>query len=300
MADMEKQLHELKKEIVEARNLVIKNDNLLKNLHADLKKVLDKQESFERRSWWTGAAAYFVFATLASTGAYLFATAKVKATTDELAAAHIARDKAEASEAQIKATQEASDQASKKALHVFERLAGDDEAQRSQALTDLSKLETKKLTTMEQRALEDKSRTLRAEAAKDALDSGKAALNRRDWRTADADLTKYMSLVTKVEDQAYLMVGTARHGLRNYKDAIEPLRTFLKNVPASKQGDYATVLLGEALTESGDLKGAVEVYRNGGNRYYTSSYGEVMRTRARRIEKQLKDTQKPANSAAPQ
>lgn len=292
MADMEKQLHELKKEIVEARNLVIKNDNLLKNLHADLKKVLDKQESFERRSWSTGATAYFIFAMLASTGAYVFATAKVKATTDELVGAHAARDKAEAAEAQIKTVQEASDQASKKALHVFERLAGDDESQRSQALNDLSKLETKKLTALEQRALEDKSKTLRLEAAKEALDSGRNALNRRDWKTADNDLTRYLTLSTKPEDQAYLMLGTARHALRNYKDAVEPLRTFLKNVPTSKQGDYATVLLGEALSESGDLKGSVEVYRNGGNRY-VSPYGEVMRTRARRIEKQLKDAQKP-------
>src|SRR4051812_11829906 len=125
MVDTDKALHELKKEIVEARNLVIKNDNLLKNLHADLKKVLDKQESFERRSIWTSAAAYFVFATLASTGAYLFATAKVKATTDELSAARSSREKAEGSEALLRSNEDAADQASKKALRVFERLASD-------------------------------------------------------------------------------------------------------------------------------------------------------------------------------
>ena len=33
---MEKELAEIRKEIIEARNLVIKNDNLLKNLVADI------------------------------------------------------------------------------------------------------------------------------------------------------------------------------------------------------------------------------------------------------------------------
>jgi hypothetical protein len=59
------------------------------------------------------------------------------------------------------------------------------------------------------------------------------------------------------------------------------------------------MMLGEAMAESGDLKGSVEVYRNGGNKYITSPYVMMMRARARRMEQRLKDTEKPVASLPP-
>jgi len=41
----------LRKEVIEARNLVIKTDNLLKNLHAELKQMGRKHEEQEKRHW---------------------------------------------------------------------------------------------------------------------------------------------------------------------------------------------------------------------------------------------------------
>jgi TolA-binding protein len=81
---------------------------------------------------------------------------------------------------------------------------------------------------------------------------------------------------------------------------VEPLQLFLKNVPGSKQGDFATMLLGEALSESGDLKQAIDVYRNGANRYGASQSAQVMRNRAHRLEHMLKDTDKSAATTTPQ
>jgi len=37
--------------VIEARNLVIKTDNLLKNLHAELKQMGRKHEEQEKRHW---------------------------------------------------------------------------------------------------------------------------------------------------------------------------------------------------------------------------------------------------------
>lgn len=292
MIDSDKMFLELKKEVIEARNLVIKNDNLLKSLHGDVKKVIDKQEAFEKRAWGTSVTAYIIIAALSAVGAYKFASVEVRATTEELVGARAARKNAEDTAGQIRAQQEATERASKKALEVFDRLAGDDDAQRSEALNELAKMDMKKLSPMEQRALEDKSRALRADAARQALDAGRAALNRRDWKSSNDALTRYMTLTTKVDDQAYLMVGEARHALRQYKDAVDPLEKFLKNQPGSKQADYATSLLGDALAESGNLKEAVDIYRNGGMKFYASQYGALMRARSRRLEKQLKDADK--------
>jgi len=62
----ERDLSELRREVIESRNLVIKTDNLLKNLHAELKQMGRKQELFEKRHMTTSVAAYFLFAALAT------------------------------------------------------------------------------------------------------------------------------------------------------------------------------------------------------------------------------------------
>src|SRR5512138_313608 len=66
-----KELTEIRKEVIEARNLVIKTDNLLKNLHAEVKAVGKRHEDFQRRQWISSGVAYALFAMLAVGGAVM-------------------------------------------------------------------------------------------------------------------------------------------------------------------------------------------------------------------------------------
>ena len=68
----------LRKELIEARNLVIKTDNLLKNLHAELKQMGRKHEEQEKRHWMTSVTAYIAFAVIAGAGAIAYANAEVR------------------------------------------------------------------------------------------------------------------------------------------------------------------------------------------------------------------------------
>src|SRR5947208_7181283 len=68
----------LRKEILEARNLIIKTDSLLKNLHAELKQMGRKHEEQEKRHWMTSVTAYIVVAIIASVGAIAYARAEVR------------------------------------------------------------------------------------------------------------------------------------------------------------------------------------------------------------------------------
>ena len=68
----------LRKEVIEARNLVIKTDNLLKNLHAELKQMGRKHDEQEKRHWMTSVTAYVAFAILAAAGAFAYARAEVR------------------------------------------------------------------------------------------------------------------------------------------------------------------------------------------------------------------------------
>src|ERR1700688_2962828 len=61
MHDVDDELHEIKREIIESRGLVIKTNNLTKALSADIKSIAKRQHGYERRLAWNSATAYVVF-----------------------------------------------------------------------------------------------------------------------------------------------------------------------------------------------------------------------------------------------
>ena len=65
--DLDKELTDIRREVIESRNLVIKTDNLLKSLHAEVKVVGKRQDEFQKHQWLSSAAAYLAFALIAGT-----------------------------------------------------------------------------------------------------------------------------------------------------------------------------------------------------------------------------------------
>ena len=59
--EVDDELRELKREVIESRGLVIKTNNLTNGLAADLKSIAKRQAGYERRISWNSAAAYVVF-----------------------------------------------------------------------------------------------------------------------------------------------------------------------------------------------------------------------------------------------
>ena len=62
--EQNKELSEIRKEVIEARNLVIKTDSLLKNLHAEVKAIGKRHEDLQKRQWISSGVAYAIFAAL--------------------------------------------------------------------------------------------------------------------------------------------------------------------------------------------------------------------------------------------
>jgi len=60
MHDVDEELREIKREIIESRGLVIKTNNLTNALSADIKSVAKRQQGHERRLAWNSATAYVV------------------------------------------------------------------------------------------------------------------------------------------------------------------------------------------------------------------------------------------------
>lgn len=61
MDDLDEELRDIKREIIESRGLIIKTNNLTNALAADLKSIGRRQQSFERRTFWNSATANFLF-----------------------------------------------------------------------------------------------------------------------------------------------------------------------------------------------------------------------------------------------
>jgi TolA-binding protein len=59
--EVDEELREIKREIIESRGLVIKTNNLVNALSADVKSIAKRQQGYERRISWNSAVAYVVF-----------------------------------------------------------------------------------------------------------------------------------------------------------------------------------------------------------------------------------------------
>ena len=61
MHEVDDELREIKREIIESRGLVIKTNNLTNALSADIKSIAKRQQTYEGRLWQNSAVTYVVF-----------------------------------------------------------------------------------------------------------------------------------------------------------------------------------------------------------------------------------------------
>ncbi|MCS6797902.1 MAG: tetratricopeptide repeat protein [Myxococcota bacterium] len=75
--DVDEEIRDIKREIVESRALTIRTNNLVNALAADVKSIARRQAGYERRFAWNGAVAYVLFAALSFAGLKLAADARI-------------------------------------------------------------------------------------------------------------------------------------------------------------------------------------------------------------------------------
>jgi predicted negative regulator of RcsB-dependent stress response len=291
----------LRKEILEARNLIIKTDSLLKNLHAELKQMARKHEEQEKRHWMTSVTAYVAMAIIASAGAIAYARAEVRTARDE-ASANEARAVALQKDAEkIKVADQARRDASDKAARVYELLGSEKEGPGlNQAMTQALHLDKNLISPLEARAIEDRAAGMKQKMAEAALSAGQSAFRRQDWRAVSEQLGRYVDLVPKVEDaQVWYHLGSARIQTREFAGAIVPLENFIKSTGGTKTAQYAGLLLGQAYEETGNSQKAQAAYERAEKLYPGSDFAPMIRNRLRKIQAAAALGVAPTTAAAP-
>jgi tetratricopeptide (TPR) repeat protein len=263
MADLDKELQDIRREVIESRTLVIRADNQLKTLHAEVKTVGRRLEGAIAHQRLASAGAYALFAVLA-VGAGL-----VVAVVRGAVAAHeherLTQQLAEATGAleQNQAQAALASAASRSAGEVYRTLAEGSLDDRLKAVPSLARLDQAHLTALEKRALQERVELARREIGATALERGRQANRRGEPAAAVEDLARFLALEPPEPEalEAAFLLGTAYARSGRPAEAIPLLTRVVDKDRRTKNREEALALLSLAYEQTGQPEHAAEVAR---------------------------------------
>lgn len=298
--DLDRSLEEVKREVIESRNLVIKTDNLLKNLHAELKAVSKRQEDFQKRTWISAGAAYLAFAAIAAGAAMMVTNSRTQAATSERE--RLERQLVEVTERadKLKAESQAEKTAERSAAEVYRLMTSGTPEERLKGIDAMVKLDQAKTAPFVWKVLQDRAALLRKEVGGAALERGRTAFRRQEWEKAAEDLKRVIILNPDDPDalEASYFLGNALVQQRKNEEAIVHLLRFVEGDKRAKTRDFAMLLLVQAYDAVGQRDKAVEVAREAVSTYPGSEFGQAFRNRLNRKDKEP-SAPTPGGGAAP-
>jgi TolA-binding protein len=147
-------LKEIKKEIIEARGLVIKSNNLTNSLSAEVRSIAKRQAGYERHMSWNSIAAYIIFVVLIFTGVFLIYNQRLDSLEQSIAKEKARADTAEKTLQEIeKKTERKGKKTEPEDLTALYQLIHDGE--RQAAIDAFEKIDIAALTPLEAKLLKD-------------------------------------------------------------------------------------------------------------------------------------------------
>ncbi len=259
--ELNKVLEEIRREVVESRNMTIKTDNALKSLHAELKIVSGQQDAFQKRTWFSTGAAYVVFTALCVTGTVVISNARASAANAE-------RERLEKQVLDLNGTidklkGEAAGAlaAEQSALQVYRQMTTLPGEERLKGIDALSKLDQGKLSPFSKLVLQDRAVSLRKEIGGAVLEKGKTAFRKQDWGETINQLNRFLTMDPLPEDalDASFYLGNAYFQSRKFDEAIKHLSRFADGDKKAKLRDFAMVMLMQSHDMTGGRDQAVAI-----------------------------------------
>jgi tetratricopeptide (TPR) repeat protein len=263
MGDLDKELADIRREVIESRTLVIRADNQLKTLHAEVKTVGRRLEAAIARQRLASATAYALFVLLAVGAGVVVAVVRGAVAghererlTQQLADATAALEQKEAQAATAAA-------ASRSAAEVYRLLAEGSLEDRLKAVPALAHLDQTHLTPLERRALQERMELARREVGATVLERGRQASRRGEPGAASADLAGFLALNPPEPDalEAAFLLGAAYARSNRPADAIPLLARVVERDKRPKVREEAMALLALAYEQTGQPQHAAEVAR---------------------------------------
>jgi TolA-binding protein len=261
MDDFGEELEEIKREIVESRALVIKTNNLVNGLSADIHGIGKRQQGYERSLKFSSVGFYAVVLGLVLTFAKLVVDARIDA---ERAASKPLKDTVERLEKEIKllqAREEARAQAERRAAEFQELVSQQNRAEVIKRWPEISKLD---LTRTERVTFERAVERFKNEMSVIAYHQGLDHVRAQRWHEAERVLRT--ALETKEDaahaDEARYQLARALEMLGRQREAITILIELSEGSTTREVTDDAMLLLAQAQIEIQAWNDAKNTLRN--------------------------------------
>ncbi len=248
MDDVDEELREIKREIVESRGLVIKTNNLTSGLAADLKTITKRQQSFERVAFFNSVFVFLVFVAVVIGAVYVAWNARIEAATRET---RRSEEKAAKAEKELEALKDqlrtrANSELSAVAFYELVRTG-----RRKEVVEGFAKLRDEDLSRAELAMFTDAAEKAKAELSIEAYQTGLE--HARGGRISDAAQALEQSVKLSPDGahspSAKLELARIYRRMNRQREAI-PILSQLSETSANPDVlDDATLLLAECLTD---------------------------------------------------
>jgi|CZKU01.1.fsa_nt_gi TolA-binding protein len=260
MHEVDDELREIKREIIESRGLVIKTNNLTNALSADIKSIAKRQQSYERRLTWNSATAYVVFVVVVFAALKFFVDARVDAidaTSKHLRDENVRMKQALDDARQLQAERQASELEAAKFYDLVRQ------GKRVDLIKGWESMRTKPLSKAEGQFLADAVDKARAEQASLLYLQGLDSSRLQRWQeaaTAFEDSLHYEDQGA-VAPQSKLELGSAYRKLHKQKEAIAVLEPLVESNADREVQDDALEQLAWCQTEIEAFNDAKNTWR---------------------------------------
>jgi TolA-binding protein len=248
MDEIDEELREIKREIVESRALVIKTNNLTQALAADLKSITKRQQSFERRAFYNSVVAYALFVAVIIGALKVAWDARVATVTrrEEEAVAKLAKLTKELETLEKQSASRSAAEGEAMALYELVR------ARKKKELVDASgSLGKLPLSRAERAFLQDAVDRARSELSVDAYQDGLGHARGGRWVEAAQAFERSVQLADGASHtpSAKLELARALRRLGRASEAVPILSQLSESSPNPEVLDDATLLLAECLID---------------------------------------------------
>ena len=257
---LEDDISEIKKEIVESHNLIIKTDNLVKSLSVEIRQIQKKQETYERKYIFNSVVAYIVITVVIFVGLYIAFDAKVGVVRreKEIEIENAKKARAEASELQNKLSTRSQQ----------ERLADEflklkQENREADALKAADQLDLNLLSPLLAQIIRKECDELRTRIAERFYEEGKNHFQESRLEPAIRAFDKVLEIKppANIVFRAQYLRGHALIRLNRSGLAAEAFLNAAEVDPKNQLVDEITFLSGDALENAGNIPQAMVAFR---------------------------------------
>jgi tetratricopeptide (TPR) repeat protein len=281
---LEDDIQEIKRETTESHNLIIKTDNLVKNLSSELRKIQKKQERYERKYIFNSVVAYVIFVVVIFGGLYVAFDAKVGVVRREKEALEEQLQKTEAKAKELQKRLSIRGQQEKTAER-FLRLKKDN--RNLDALKVAESLDPNLISPLLERLVTREAEELRQQLGNESLQAGKVLYSRGQLKRSLRELNRALEVKPPAPLLAmvYHQRGVVLQKLNRIAQAAESFMAAANADPLSPGVDDALFMAAGALETSGDVPRALTVYARLLRDHEKSKYAAQARRRVARLTK---------------